>query len=344
MKVIFIVHTEYHILFALKIICAYHNTKDDDIIIQRMSPLGAKRLNQSLCFEGTNIKYRQLRYHNKRFTDKILRYELDKLANEHPDFLYVFHDNQKTFPYLFSKLKKYGTKIILGPDGANVYSNYTPMKERMLQFTFGNLYLWTNRFPSYLTFPSKHYACLRGIDAVVVESASTYRNYAHKEVIELSSDKYCKHDFQTLANQIFNYKEEDCIVDPGSIIWIDQPHEELIDAKRKFLLKLKETYPQKRIYIKPHPLGYEEEMIFFENTDGFELIRNNVPVELIIENLKDVNVISAHSTSMYYYNPSCRYFWVAGLFKELPERMCSPERFKGFKYIHVVKDFNEIKL
>lgn len=346
MKILLIVHTEYHLLYGLKVICALHDLNNDEIIIQQISPEGARkrRLNKPLNFIDTNIEFRKLYYHNKRFKDKDLRNKITHIADERPDILYVFNEHQKIFPYLFSLLKKYGTKILLCPDGVNVYSNFNPLKWRITEYIFGNFYLWSNHIPSYLPLPGKHYAYRKGVQAVVVDSKLTYRNYTNREVIELRCETYTKQQFLALANHIFNFHYDECAVEPGSILWIDQPHDEIIVPKRELLYKLKEKYLSKKIYIKPHPFSNVEEMNFYEKMDGFEVIHISAPVELLIENLVDVSILSAHSTAMYYHNPSCRYFWTSALFKELPKRMCNPRRFTSFKYIKVVNDFDEIKL
>lgn len=340
-KILFVIHTEYHLLFALKVICAYHNRNEDDILIASMNPIRARRLSQPLNFEGTNIRYLSIRYPNKRFQDKGLRYELECLIDEHPDILYVFHEHQKVFPYLFSKLKKTGTQIILCPDGANAYVNYTPLKERFWQFVFGNIYLLSNHFPCLLTFPQKHYAYRKELDAVIIEDKESYRNYTKKNVMVLTPSMYRKEEVLQLSNHIFQFNPKSLNVKKGSILWIDQPVKSIEKEQWSFLMDLHKKYPHKTIYFKPHPSSPTEKVREYEKIDGFEVIKLNMPMELLMENLDSITIISAFSTAMYYYNSRCKYYWVSALFKELP---LNYTQMVPFKHINVVKAFEQIEL
>lgn len=339
-KIVFIIHTEYHLLFALKIVLAiHHGEKDNLYIIYRLSPKGSKRLNQELNFEGTGIEYRQIIYNNRNYQAKELRSKVDGIIMTKPDALYVFNESQKVYPYLFRRLKKIGCRIVLCPDGANVYANNTPLKERFIQFINGNVFLWTNRFSSFLPFPSKHYAYHKEIDDVVVENRESYHNLTNKNVICISKTDYSRESFIYLSNRVFHFNPSTVQIPEGSLLWIDQPVEGMEESKRRFLIGLKKRFEQRTVFIKPHPHSFPDEIKHLECIDGVKILRLDIPVELLLDNLNGVGILSAYSTAMYYYNPRCRYYWVSPLFKELPEEY---SKLATFGHIKVVNSIEQI--
>ena len=340
-KIVFIVHTEYHLLFALKIMLSFHKDGDNEILIYQLSPKGSKRLNQELDFEDTDIVYRQIIYENRKFQARDLRPKLDEIILVRPDVLYVFNEAQKVYSYLFGRLKQIGSRIGLCPDGAYVYFNNTPLKKRFIQFLYGNIFLWSNKFPSFLPFPSCYYAYHKEIDDVVVEDKTTYHNYTNKNIIEIKEQNYSREKFISLADHIFRFNPLNTKIPSGSILWIDQPVEGMEESKRLFLVELKRRYPLKKIYVKPHPHSFPSEINRLSKIEGFQIINLNIPVELLVDNLKNVNILSAFSTAMFYKNPTCTYYWVSPIFKELPLEYA---KLATFEHIEVVSSLEQIDL
>lgn len=337
-RIVFIIHTEYHLLFALKIMLAiHHNEKANQFIIYRLSPKGSKRLNQEFNFEGTGIEYRQIIYINQNFQAKELRSKVDGIIMAKPDILYVFNESQKVYPYLFSKLHKIGCRIVLCPDGAKAYASGTPWKERFIQFIYGNVFLWSNRFPSFLSFPSKHYAYHKEIDDVVVESIESYHNYTNKNIVCISESDYSRESLICLSNRVFRFNPSAIQIPEGSLLWIDQPSEGMEESKRSFLINLKKRFAQRTIFIKPHPHSFPDEIKHLEEIDGLRILKLDIPVELLMVNIKGVVILSAHSTAMYYNNPRCRYYWVSPLFKELPKEYAKEAVFKHIKVVNSIE-------
>lgn len=338
-KIVFCIHTEYHLMFGLKMICCQYDLSNDDIYIYRISPFDTNRLNQKFDFEGTNINYREIRYYDQRYKDCRLKEELSLIVEINPDEFVLFNEEKKWLAFLLPNLKKNDCKIILAPDGINVYYTYRNLKVRLSNLYHGNFYLLSNGFRCFMKMPEKYYGYRKCIDEIIVEDKNAFVNHSHKKVIELKVYPEIRQKIAQLTNRIFKYDLIQNGIENGSFLWLDQPLEEVVNEKYLFLKELHDRYPNKKIYVKPHPYSYQEEIEKYEKDFGTITVNTPFPAELVIENLENVSIISVCTTAMLYYNPTCYYYWIYPMFKG--KIHFNPKKIP-FDYIRSIKDISEI--
>ena len=340
-KAIFAIHTEYHLMFALKMISVVPEFKNCDNIVLRISPTGTHRLRASYNFYGTGIEYRELFYNYGLFKEKGFKRELiNKVLKETPDFFILFYELHPWYTYLLPRLKKLGTKIILAPDGINLYNSKIDLKRRRAYFFYGNAFLLTNGFPCIMKYPSDHWAYRKGIDAVAVENKNALGVKTTKEIIEVGTNEEKTEEVNRLTNHVFNVIWDN-IVSNNSFLWIDQPMEKEEEKRELIILKeLKAKYPDIPFYIKPHPRSNKETVDALKNILNATIVETQFPAELMLDNLEKVCVISINSTAMLHYSPRCRYYWIYPMFKN--NAGFNPKALL-FDHIHVVNSLNDIK-
>ena len=92
-KAIFAVHTEFHLMFTLKMINLLPEFKESQNIILRISPVGTNRLKDSYNFSGTGIEYRELFYNYGFFKEKGLKQAFeDFILSESPSYYVLFFE------------------------------------------------------------------------------------------------------------------------------------------------------------------------------------------------------------------------------------------------------------
>lgn len=342
----FIVHTEFQLMFALNIIRSKYYTNESRVIVVRANPYSANRLNRDFDFSGTDIEYIEIRYSVKRFKDKKLKDDLDDLIELNINKLYVFHENNVVVGYLIRKLYK-KAEIILGPDGNNAYfQNFCndesfSLSARMKQWIGDNLYYLSNGLIIYRPIPRKWYAHRKEIGSVIVEYPDDYTNKTGKTVISIPPICKNKNSLEFICH-VFRYSLSHNIP-RNSFLWIDQPlPDEIRNKKFDLLLSLKNRYPNREIFIKPHPTGRPpEDLQMFQKLFPDKILIDNVPMELIIANLNEVTLLSWSSSALLYRNDTCNYYYVNKIFNAGGDFL-QYDIMKSFSFIKIPSKIEEI--
>lgn len=340
--IIFNIKTEYHLLFAIKMISLLYDIKEDRVIIVRASPYGSKRLNGTFNYENTGIEYREHIYSRDNFKEKNLKHKLDELIEIRPDVFVLFNEHEPWYDYLLPKLKRINTTIVMAPDGTGAYYHHYDLRGRISHTIHANFYLLSNGFWTLSPLQGKYYAYHHEIDYVAIEDLKAFKNPTNKKVLSISKPNEDQEKvIIDLSNHIFGFDKDKQMVSPGSILWLDDPEELLVKQKYAFLSELKKKYPSTRIFVKPHPRSYKDEIDSFEQELGFEIVRTKFPAELIIQNLHNVCIISIFSTAMFCYNSTCKYYCIFPMYKEITG--FAPAEIP-FDYINTVTDIHQISI
>lgn len=328
-------------MFALKMISVVPEFKDCDNIVLRISPIGTHRLRDSYNFSGTGIEYRELLYNYGFFKEKGFKKDLNyNVLSENPDFFILFYELQPWYTYLLPRLKKLGTKVILAPDGINLYNSKIDMKRRRDYFIYGNALLLSNGFPCIMKFPSNHWAYRKGIDAIAIENKKALGFNTTKEIIEVRASSELAAGVNSLTNHVFNLKSN-ISIPQNSFLWIDQPMEkEEEERELQILIKLKNRYPDTPFYLKAHPHSNKETVDALKEQLGATIVESQFPAELLLDNAQKVCVLSINSTAMLHDSPRCRYYWIYPMFKN--NAGFNPKKLP-FDHIHIASKIDEIK-
>lgn len=337
---VYIVNTEYHLILTLGIIQQYFS-KDCNNIIVRVSPIGGSRLN-NLNFQDTGLEYHEIIYdYLKPSSD--LKEELQYIVSLKPDKLFFFLENKFWLNYLFSKLRKTGTTIILAPDGMKAYANknYCTTRQRIKMFIAGvKNSIRAGLFPT-LPFVEKNYATSKYIDEVWVEYPKHYNNITRKKVVEFHyTIDEC---FVNLLMKVFNAKDGDfeIIRKEPVVLFLDSSYKtkEYYDRTLNLLNYLKGQCPNRKLLVKYHPLSSKDAKKAFSSIQSIIEVNPSYPAELYLASAKDAIVVSMVSTSELFHNPNCKYFWIYKLYFDMYDynTLQNPTN-----YIRVVDNINQI--
>lgn len=337
-SIVFMVNTEYHLLLSVGIMREYYK-EGYNLIVYRVSPVNGTRLN-NLDFSKSNIIYREILY-DYSHPNKNLKDELNEIVKLRPNQFFFFLENKFWMNYFFKKLHTNGAKIILGPDGMKAYANLiTPFSIRVKEYVKGFYYMIKARMFNSFPHVEKKYATSEYIDEVWVENVEAYINNTNKKVIEfhISYDE----EFLSELNVIFNTKKEDfSILNQKTILFLDSSFSSAsyYDTTIKILKQIQEKYPDRKLVVKSHQ-NSKDRSIYKDAIKNIGYLESNYPAELYIANAKDCIVIALISTSLLFYNPTCKYYWIYPMYKEMVD--CS-NVINPTIHIKVVDTISDIK-
>ncbi len=342
-NIVFLVVTEYQLIVSLGIIRQYFS-QGYNIIVIRMSPIERPRLN-NLDFEGTGLGYHEIIYDYKNPTSK-LKDQLQFIIDLKPEKFFFFLEGKFWMNYLFSKLHKLGTKIILGPDGMKTYNDHgiLPINQRTRNLIYGMFYSAKTRLLPTWPHVEKTYATSRFIDEVWVEHPNFYNNKTHKKVIEFHitmDDSFVKLLFHVFC---VNEKDMDIIHQAPSILFFDSSYhtDDYYKKTIEILEAIQSKHPEMKVMVKHHPLSKKYSHDVFSKMQKVYELNSDYPAELYIASAKESLVVSMVSTCELFFNPHCDYYWIYKLYPDFYKnkygKLSNPT-----EYIHVVESIDEIK-
>lgn len=342
-RIVFIVHTEYHLIEAVSIINQYY--RDDRVIVYQISPYNSSRLTQDLNTDYSSFEYKKIYYNNAFFKDKIFKFKLLNIVNKKPDECVIFQEHELWMPFLLNKLNKNKTVIYLAPDGAKVYNdNKYKFRHRFIYNLKSILYRYSNNmFSLDFILMGKYYGASKYVDYISVENESAFNNRYNKKIkrIKVLSNKFVLEEI----NKIFKFKGLPNYISPQKkLLFIDNPitNEAYRDKNVLVIREFLKYLPEYKLIIKLHPLCSKEKEVFYKKQFKDVLfLPQNYPIEIYMLSFKDSVFISSHSTSFLFKNSLCRYFWFYPLLKDVMPisfTMKNPT-----DYIKVINSFYEIK-
>lgn len=135
-----------------------------------------------------------------------------------------------------------------------------------------------------------------------------------------------------IADSLFMYEKDDLQLRKNDILFVDQNR----IGSFHFISELSKQIPAPTIYIKLHPSAPKSLAIEYKKIDNVNIINNlnGVPIDLLIQKLKEVVVITPYSSALLIDNPSCRYYYMYpwlldnGYGQDIPiESIYNPTRF-----------------
>lgn len=313
-KILFIVHTEYHMMVAISLIADMYSD-GDKFDIQVFQTIGKKSSrfkfvkDLSLC---PHVSYTELPYDEGEIEyNPHFKFYADSLRSSIDVFI-TFNKLSFIDVYTIKTLDKTGTRIILAPDGAAAYgktSAFTPRWSFLVALKM-HQYLWKNQVRKlYFYWPTLVYGGMKEIDELWVQFPESIDDRAGKPVRKIQVLKsLASHQ---LAQNYFGYQPDNFAVS-DCIFYTNQPfrEESINDFEIKLLKELKEKFPEKLIFIKLHPTTFESQAIRFKELGNVRIIQSTVPAEIYISQLRDSIALSFWSTSMLIDNDSCRIYWL----------------------------------
>ena len=308
-KIVFIVHTEYHLMEAIGYITHYYPEDLYDIYIYVVSVKNGGRIKaSSLNLESFNIKVVYVSYEPNSYFSLHNERVLSNIINLNPNVLIVFNEFHYWKQYLVTKLHNRGCKIILAPDGSHVYSEkiFRFKEELKYQLRFFLINLTNLTFPPFFINRGKYdYAYLKHIDEVWVDNVTLFKNRNNHKVKETLS--FGEIDSITKIKKLFG--ADDINIIENSILFVDQPLDSSITDKNIDIINNvanKTGYP---VYVKMHPNSDIDKVNIYRNND-FIILPNYLPAELYIQNMRNSIILSPYSSALFLDNKTCRFYWI----------------------------------
>ena len=312
------VFTEYHLILTLGFIHQYFNKEDDVVDIYRVSPTNSKRLNRLNRIELRKYGYKELFVDYKK-SGRELKSFLDNIIKCRPTHFFFFLEELFWMEYLLSSLHNNGCKIILAPDGIKPYNDISrSYKDRFLDKLRYYKYAIKHKLYWPIGTPENYYATSPSIDEVWLENPGAYVNHTNKSIVTFEFPRGL--DYLTKLNSAFGFDAKDySYLENKTIIYFDSDEAYPVFLSRNiWLLKhLKNQHPDYTLYVKLHPTSVGEREKVYNAIGDINYLDSKYPAELYIANCREAIFVSLFSTSMFYYNQSCKYYWVYPLYSDI---------------------------
>ncbi len=313
-RILFIVHTEYHLLITTKIIFDNFNDNKYEIEIILGKEPGKTRLKESYDFSILKNVSVTLAFYDEfdRVPNQPLKLLVRRILNTRYHKLFFFQEHHPLNVYLAYQFHKRGVTVCLCPDGAKAYSRITRIAPRWstLAFIWYHRFLIANGFYFWkMPWPNLRYASFNFVDEVWLTYTEKYLNWNNKYLVKI--DNEFNNEALDIIRGVFSFSNEGLLVRDNIIFFINQNFglEQMNQFEIYFLNELRIQHPDKSIIIKRHPNTAESHIKNLSKIPNVVILDSNVPAELYILNLNNSLIVSFWSTSNLTYNSSCRYYW-----------------------------------
>jgi len=315
-NILFIIHTEYHLLVALSIIADnFNDSTKFGVQIYQTETKGKRRFQFEKKVNNLPLSYYVLKYDeaDPGFNPN-LRFELAELCNQQWHRLFICNHHGFLDIYLSWRLAKQGALISLAPDGTKPYGTtrmFTPRWSVLATLRF-----YTFLFLNRIWIPKLHiltltYANLNEINEVWVHFPESFNNRTNKIVRYVNVLK--SPISRNFALDYFDIDVGKFLPRKNKIIfYANQPVKDraIHDFEISLLENLVHKFPNYLLVIKLHPITNEHQVLKFEHLKNVSIIKQSFPAELFISCLSDSMVVSFDSTASLVNNEQCRFYWI----------------------------------
>lgn len=268
--------------------------------------------------------------------------------------LFLYNLNNPQFTYLLYKLKQTKqarTAYVQEGLASYNYRHYT-FKRRIgsIKHNFKILRKSGVSSLSFYLYAFGLGGCLGGVfdyyDKVVNSHLVDDFWLSHPESVKYGKNKAIRlPDFSEksikAANDFFNYRQT-VFLKENDILFIDQE----IDGSFAFIKELSETFHTSDIHIKLHPKTNIEWAAEYEKIANVRIINSlkGIPIELLLQNLSHVVVITPFSSALLIDNPGCKYYFVYKWFIKQGYDIGNNNLYVPGEHINEISSVAEIKL
>jgi len=337
-KIAYLIHTEYHLLLAMND-CRdkYTDLNNYEVHFFLKRNVKSNRLKQDLDtsvlpYTITFLDF-VIQLNGKLSIDE--KRKLEELRTMQFQEFNFFQEQDPITLILIEQYKKNGAQINLFQDGLKPYIVHTMKFSPDLIRTNIRQNLWIRRngyvVNDYFSFFNcKKYGFVKGIDRLYLTFPEAYKNWNELPITKMNIT--IDSDFLAVLRQLFHWEDSLLTVRKNVIFFMNQPMHDDGSFEVKALQKLRNKYPDSKIYIKNHPLTSDVKRKAYLALNDLEIIDSKIPAELFIAHLENSLVLSVCSTSMFIDNPSCRFYYMYAI-----EQDNNIKRLKKYNVINPTK-------
>ena len=309
---LFLSGTEYHFLMTTSLIEQYYSNGE----FQNLVILNGYRSSEiSTNDTPEHIDFVRIDFNNDKNSINEIR---TKLLNNTVHNLFIFHPYKTLEAFLIYHLRN-SAKVHLVEDGALFYhimeKRGTVSRIRMTLNIYKELFKLKLNFRKLL-FYRFHMWDSDDVQALCMTRPSLFigRSTTKKEVIPISlfpteeSLTRCQGYFKTMVPEM---------VDTLLYISFKVYTEEHALAEIKLLQFIFSKSGKKNLVIKLHPASRIFQIRRMKEAFAEKVIFNNIPAEIFIARSSNSDIYSVASTSLFYLNPSCKYYSLKLIYQKL---------------------------
>ena len=317
---LFIVHSVYHLVYAISIIEKRNDDKytvvlagsnDNEVFKPFYEYLDAK-----LSHDIKVIRFNGIMNDTPKGYEKCNEL-LDKIKRIGANELYIFNEDNLLSTgiarYFFNK----GAKVILGQDALKPYAIviYKAWKYKLLRLFHTNLFAHKFGLPFSLIPLSFSYGqsnfvtdlVLSNPEVITCDKPTTKAKLSEKLLQELGDyfiPNFLTDEGLTMNNPISFFTSSLLKFEPNSL-----------KIEMNILFEIQKLYPHHKLFLKLHPRASEDLISKFGDISSWTVINNTLPAEIYFSNCNVVNSFSAYSgTALYTDKNEVNHIWLYPLY------------------------------
>ncbi|MCZ8216048.1 MAG: polysialyltransferase family glycosyltransferase, partial [Cyclobacteriaceae bacterium] len=106
---------------------------------------------------------------------------------------------------------------------------------------------------------------------------------------------------------------QDCLLYLPVFVKTEDKVQDEINCIKRIVKKL----GKQKVFIKLHPNAFDYQLKAMKEAFGSLVFKNNVAAEIYIANARNSHIVACASTSLFFYNPSCKYFALKRFYQDL---------------------------
>lgn len=317
-RVVFLAHSNYHLLLSLSIVLENFNYKDlyEVVILKTYRKAHSEGLDLDLF--NANITYLDRAWLKTQELPAATKTRVIEIAATETSHFFLFNEDEFIGVYLANVLSQNGTEIGLVQDGLKAYAVITKnaLRYRTLRSIEFYKFLKTNGFKrNFWYFFNIHYGAAKFVSKLWLTYPETNLSKS-KEAKQILFDKEIQ-NFKQLA-AAFSFKwdsalKEQVIFFISSIV---KENDAVVNLELQIISELKEQYPDTTIYLKLHPRTPSKVEERLMEIDYLNIIKDTAPAEFYLSQLTNSILISAYSSAMLFNNTTCNTYWLLPMYQK----------------------------
>lgn len=321
-KQIFLVYTEYHLMFAVSTILQYFSGAEFENLIIHPTKSSAKS-RASVLIDTDKLNAELIRIGAPEYEihkEDPLRDLVKSLVKESPSLFVGFLEQTPYTTFFINQLSGKGCKIVLAQDAAKPYKDITKNTWKSQLYGTFKAYLILLRKGLFFNRIQRQrdeiYAFSKEIEELWLTHPEKFNNRTKKELHKV--DIFKNKGVVKGLREVFMFDQNSGLEsDRDLLFYLNHPvyNPIIYDFELNMLKDILEKFPDKKIYIKLHPLTPKKQIEAFEQMDRVVLNSSKIPAELFIASLRSSIIFSLWSTSLYLENEDCQYYWLYPMVK-----------------------------
>lgn len=338
-KILFLIHTEYHLFLCISIIKKHFINAESEITIIQTET--GSRFKFEVNVDDFNINYKKLKlsYTDFKFSSTVKR-EVNQVIKKDLTQYFFFLDQNVINRHILTKLDK-NTTINAVQDGLGAYAIVPKTFKNQFKYFFKYSLFTISKRLNYSYPFLRHFEKNNKLKYIWLTNPEIWNKKTPAVIKRIEFNE----NVNQMIKKVFSFNEP---LLKNELIYFNQPIDDIVIKKFEFefLKNIAQILNKfnKQILIKLHPHTSKTDIEKFKEIDSIKFIKAGVPSEVWMLNTQNSIFISLWSSSLLFELKGCNYFWVYKTLKNSKINYMLKKTFeqKSLNHIKFIEEESEL--